>query len=223
MALEKDMQIEFKKQFSVELDYYLKNLDFLNWYRYYFIVKEVIELMPKSILEIGPGSGIVKNCLKPMVELYIVMDINPKLNPDILADVREYKEELERKFECIIIADVLEHMPFIDSEKSLKNLYNYLKKGGKVIITIPHRGSYFLIMTPTYKPHVISIPTGFLSLGSFYRRFIKRKIWIDPHHCWEIGDGNIKKNDVEIIFKKVGFEIEKFKKLLYVDFWVLKK
>jgi len=33
----------------------------------------------------------------------------------------------------------------------------------------------------------------------------------------------IEKENVEEIIGKVGFEIEKFKKLLYVDFWVLKK
>jgi len=58
---------------------------------------------------------------------------------------------------------------------------------------------------------------------SFYNQVIKRKIWIDPHHCWEIGDGKIEKRDVETAMEKVGFNIEKFMKLLHVDFWVLTK
>jgi hypothetical protein len=51
-----------------------------------------------------------------------------------------------------------------------------------------------------------------------YRRFIKRKIWIDPHHCWEIGDGRIKKKDIENLLVDCGFIISLFKKLLYVDY-----
>jgi len=210
-------------QFHYEQSYYLKQLDFLNWYRYFFIIKEVVDFMPNNILEIGTGSGIVKSCLQHLVESYTVLDINPKLRPNILGDLRDYKIELENEFECVIIADVLEHIPFSDVEKSLTNIYSYLKNGGEALITIPHRRSNFLFMTPLCKPHVITVPTGFLSPGAFYRRFIKRKIWIDPDHCWEIGDGRIKKTNVELVFKQVGFSIEKFKKLLYVDFWILKK
>lgn len=216
-------QYEFNLQFQDDRDYYLKHLDFLNWYRYYFIIREIIDFKPKQILEIGVGSGLVKNCLQPIVEEYTVMDVNKKLEPDILADVREKKKELEQRFDCVIVADVLEHIPFDDVEMSLCNVYSYLKDGGKALITIPHRRSHFLIMTPTYKLNVITVPTGFLSPGAFYRRFIKRKIWIDPSHLWEIGDGRIKRADVELSYKKVGFSLEKFHKLLYVDFWVLKK
>jgi predicted SAM-dependent methyltransferase len=180
--------------------------------------------MPNDVLEIGTGSGIVKNCLRPLVKNYVVLDINPKLKPDLVGDVRAYQSGLENNCDCVIIADVLEHLPFCDFEKSLKHIYSYLKREGKLLMTIPHRRSHFLFMTPMQiGPWVFTVPTGFLSLAAFYRRFIRRKIWIDPHHCWEIGDGKIKKVDVERLFKKNGFMIDKFKKLLYVDFWVLKK
>jgi len=78
-------------------------------------------------------------------------------------------------------------------------------------------------MTPTQIPHVFTVPTGFLSLGAFYRRFIKRKIWIDPCHCWEIGGGNVKVKDVNSVLIDCGFEIQKLEKLLYVDYWILRK
>lgn len=213
----------FDSQFYLEKDYFLKQLDFLNWYRYFFIIKDAINFMPNTILEIGVGSGIVKSCLQPIVKKYTVLDINPKLQPDIMADLRDYQVILENKFDCIIAADVLEHMPFSDLKINLKNIYNYLKNEGKALITIPHRRSHFLFMTPRQIPHVITVPTGFLSPGAFYRRFIKRRIWIDPDHCWEIGDGKVRRSDVEKTFKRVGFCIEKFEKLLYVDYWVLGK
>ena len=214
---------DFNSQFHLEYEYYLKKLDFIDWYRYFFIIKEVIGLRPEVLLEIGAGNEIVKNCLRKFIKNYRVMDINAKLNPDILSDIRKFKPELKERFNCIICAEVLEHMPFSDSGINLRNIYGYLTKNGKALITIPHRRSHFLFMTPTQKPYVFTVPTGFLSPGAFYRRFIKRKIWIDPHHCWEIGDGKVKRRDVELLFRKVGFRVEKFKKLLYVDFWVLSK
>lgn len=217
------MDEKFNAQFGLERKDYLDNLDFLNWYRYYFIVKEALSLAPRSVLEVGVGSGIVKNCLSPAVGEYVVMDINAKLRPDILGDLRDHNPELQGRFDCVIVADVLEHMPFSDLGKNLKNIYSYLAPGGRAIITIPHRRSHFLFMTPAYKPHVITVPTGFLSPGAFWRRFIKRKIWIDPHHLWEIGDGHVKRKHVERTFADCGFGMERFKKLLYVDFWTIRR
>jgi hypothetical protein len=210
-------------QFNLDKDYYLNKLDFLNWYRFYFIIKGVLEFKPRSILEIGAGSNIVKSCLESTVDSYIVLDINPRLKPDITGDVRVVIDRLKGKFDCVICADVLEHLPFVDLNNAVSNIFFYLSKKGKALVTIPHRRSNFLFMSPTQKPRVFTVPTGFLSWGAFYRRFIKRKIWIDPHHCWEIGDGKTSKRDVEQIFTKSGLRIVKFKKLLYVDFWVLEK
>lgn len=217
-------EIDFNSQFSMSYEDYLKGIDFSNWYRYYFIIKAVVNFKPKNILEIGAGNEIVKNCLKNLVKDYKVMDINSKLNPDILSDLREFKSELKEKFDCLICADVLEHIPFSDFKTSLTNIYKYLTYNGKALITIPHKRSHFLFITPWYKPYLLTLPTtGFGSRKAFYARFIKKKILIDPHHCWEIGNGNIKKTEVEAVVRKVGFRIDKFAKLLYVDFWVLSK
>ena len=165
----------FDTQFELSKEYYLKNLDFVNWYRYYFIVKEVIDSSFQNVLEVGVGSGIVKNILKPLVKTYITMDINKKLSPDIVANVLEFQEKLIDKFDCVIIADVVEHLPFDCLERVLLNIKSYLVSNGKIIITIPHRRSNFLFMGPTYVPHVLTVPTGFLSPRASYRRFIKKK------------------------------------------------
>jgi len=213
-----------KNQFKLSRKYYLQQLDFLNWFRYSHLVTDVIRLGGKNILEIGTGSGIVKNCLEPIVNSYKVLDINPNLNPQFLGDVRTYNKKLEKKFDIIIAADVLEHMPFSDLSRTMNNIFAYLKKSSSyVLITIPHRCSNFLFMSPTQIPHVFRVPTGFLSLGSFWRRFIKRKIWTDPYHSWEIGDGNITVDKVKFCFSKEKFIIKKYKKLLYVDYFILKK
>ena len=213
----------FSRQFECKPEFWLENLDFLNWFRYYHLVKDALRLGSEDILEIGSGSGMVRNCLTPLVREYRVLDINANLAPDWVADVRERQPELAERFDCVIAADVLEHLPFDDLGKACGNLFFYLKPGGYALITIPHRQSNFLFMTPTQIPHVVTVPTGFLSPGAFWRRFIKRKIWIDPNHCWEIGDGHIRIKDVVAVFRAQGFVVEKFDKLLYVDYWVLVK
>lgn len=210
-------------QFQLTRNYYLNNLDFLNWYRYFAIIKAVLTLKPSTILELGVGDGLLKNSLEPLIQSYKVLDINPRLNPDFLSDVRKFIADLKESTDLIIAADIFEHLPFNDLDGAIGNVFRYLKPGGSALVAIPHRASYFLFMTPTQKPRVIAVPTGFLSWGAFYRRFIKRKIWIDPFHCWEIGDGKIRRSDVEKVFTKNGFMISKSEKLLYVDFWILEK
>lgn len=217
------MDASFQDQFSLQRSYYLENLDFLNWFRYYYLIKDVLAIKVDSILEVGSGSGLVKNCLKPLINTYKVIDINPELDPEILSDIRIHQDDLVGIFDCVIAADVLEHIPFADLRATCENIYSYLRPGGLALITIPHRQSNFLFMSPRQIPRVITVPTGFLSIGAFYRRFILRKIWIDPSHCWEIGDGNVKKKDVEAHFLSSNFIINKFEKLLYVDYWVLER
>ncbi len=217
------MKLKEYSQFEVERDYFFDKLDFVNWYRFFFIIKELLRARPKIVLEIGEGSGIVRRVVEPLVEKYETMDVNEKLNPNYLNDVRIPRPELKGKFDCTIAADILEHIPFEDLKQSLINLHAYLKPKGITLITIPHRASNFLWMTPTQIPHPVRVPTGFLSLGGFYRRFIKRRIWIDPDHQWEIGDGRHSVKDVETAIKDAGFKIIKRQSLVYVDFWVLSK
>ena len=215
---------KYQKQHSfANQQAFLEEMNFLNWYRYFSIAKVFLEIKPKLVLEVGPGEGTLKNIFEKYVEKYQTMDLNKNLQPNYVSDVRKFNQKLSNSFDCVIIVDVLEHIIFNDLKKALENIFNYLEKDGHALIAIPHRASYFLLMTPTYQPKVIRIPTGFCSPGAFYRRFIKRKIWIDPDHEWEIGDGKHTIKELEKIIREIGFKIEKREKLLYVDFWVLNK
>ena len=217
------MKVDADTQFICDKNDWLSGLDFSNWTRYYFLVKDSVSLDRRDILEVGGGSGLVRNCLEPLCHSYTTLDVNDNLSPEVVSDVCANVPELRDKFDCVIAADILEHIPFDSVRIAVENLHSYLQVGGYALITIPHRRSNFMYMTPHNIPKFFSVPTGFLSLGGFYRRFIKKKIWIDPCHCWEIGDGRHKVNDVNLIFTDCGFEIEKLQDLYYVDYWVLKK
>ncbi|HXF44196.1 MAG TPA: NTP transferase domain-containing protein [Candidatus Paceibacterota bacterium] len=118
---------------------------------------------------------------------------------------------------CVIAADILEHVPFEDLEIALKNLNSYLVPGGRALITIPHRLHYLLFMTSLFghKPLALRFPT--------LKRILGRKISIDPDHEWEVGDGRHRIIDAEEKMKKSGFKVEERYKLVYVDFRVLRK
>lgn len=215
------MNPEFERQFSVSPQFYLNGLDFLVWYRFFFLLKDALRLAPQDVLEVGGGSGFLRRCLEPEVARYQTMDINPHLAPEILQDVRVPCEVLRGRFDLVIAADVLEHIPFADLPQVIANLKATVRPGGHALITIPHRQSNFLFMGPAQIPRVMAVPTGFLSIGAFWRRFIRRRVWIDPNHCWEIGDGHVRIRDVEAVFAAAGWRTVSFRKLLYVDYWVL--
>jgi len=209
------------KQFRLQISDFLDKLDFVDWYRYFFIIKEVHRIKPNRVLEVGEGGGIIRRVTQEYTDQYDTLDVNTNLSPTYISDVRKKIEGISELYDCIIAADILEHIPFEDLVTALRNLGSYVKPGGTILITIPHRASYFLFMSPTNVPHVFRIPTGFLSPGAFYRRFIKRKIWIDPDHQWEIGDGIHSIADVERVIRETGLSIEARKTLFYVDFWIL--
>ncbi|HXF44203.1 MAG TPA: methyltransferase domain-containing protein, partial [Candidatus Paceibacterota bacterium] len=122
------MSCEYDKtrQFKFTPWEFLAKLDLLNWFRYAAIVKKLTEIKPKAVLEVGPGEGVIKNVMKGFVERYETLDVNPKLSPTHQGDVRKFKDELCEKYDCVIAADILEHIPFEDLEIALKNLNSYL-------------------------------------------------------------------------------------------------
>ena len=110
---------DYDSQFTLDKDYYIRGIDLSNWYRYYALIKSIGSFAPKRVLEIGAGNNVVKNCIQPMVDEYRVLDINSNFKPDYIGDSREFKKELKGKFNCVICADVLEHMPFEDLKRHM--------------------------------------------------------------------------------------------------------
>lgn len=216
------MAYDKTRQFKFTPWEFLAKLDLLNWMRYAAIVKELTNQKPKTILEAGPGEGVVKNVMKGFVEKYDTLDVNPKLSPTYQGDIRDFKDELRGKYDCVIAADILEHIPFKELEVALKNLHAYLQPGGAALVTIPHRAWFISITTWLwdYRQFIVRAPDWKRTL---YHRLMGRKNPIDSDHEWEIGDGKHSVKDVENAMKKTGFKVEKIQRLPYVDFWVLKK
>lgn len=49
---------DFNAQFEWSRKYWLDETDILNWIRFFYLVKELITIEAKKILEIGEGSGV---------------------------------------------------------------------------------------------------------------------------------------------------------------------
>jgi hypothetical protein len=99
-------------------------------------VRLVHSMNRKDILEIGIGNGIVSDFLRKSGLNVTTFDINPNLNPDVMGSVTDLIEIFQqRKFDLIICAEVLEHMPFERFEQAISNIAGTTNE--YAILTLP--------------------------------------------------------------------------------------
>lgn len=213
----------FTDQFTLSQRDYLASLDFFTWTRHFYVLRDLVAGVQGDVLEVGTGDGVVRRCVEPFVGSYKVMDINAELNPDVQGDIRQPQPSLIDGFDAVVATEVLEHLPFADVAGCLCNLKTYLRPGGELYLTLPHRKGHMLIVTPNQKLLKWRFPIGLTNLSEAYNRFVRRRIWIDPNHCWEIGDGKIRRNQISELLQQLGWEVKKFQPLPYCDYWVLRK
>lgn len=212
----------FDRQFSMQARDYLAGLDFYTWTRHFHVLRDLCELVQGDVLEVGTGDGVVRRCASPLVRSYRVMDINERLRPDVLGDLLDPQPALAACFDAVVCTEVLEHLPFERLGQALANLRGFLRPGGLLLLTLPHRKSHWLFVTPRQRLHAFRLPVGLTDLGEAWNRFVRRRIWIDPHHRWEIGDGRVARAQVQSALSCADLRTERFAELPYCDYWVLR-
>lgn len=211
----------FDDQYALDRRDYLAHLDFYTWTRHYHVFRDIGALVTGDLLEVGTGDGVVRRCAEPFVRSTTVMDINPRLHPDVLGNLLDRQPALEARFDAVVCTEVLEHIPFERFPTCLAHLRSFLRPDGLLFLTLPHRKGHMLVVTPRQRLLKWRFPVGLTSLGEAYNRFVRRRIWIDPHHCWEIGDGRVQRAQVDAQLVAAGLQTRNFSELPYCDYWVL--
>ena len=147
------------------------------WISFWYQTMEVYKTSPAKVLEIGPGPGIVSEILRRMKVKVTILDIDPKLNPNICADVTALSFT-DKSFDTVLAAEILEHIPFNEVPKALKELSRVSKKA--IVITLPHFSHFAPSIALKLFPYVPRFSKVFpISLP------VKHKF--DGQHYWEIG------------------------------------
>ena len=92
---------------------------------------------PKDTLFIGVDS---KWDYRFLFKQYTTLDINPKTNPDIVADIQECPEIKNDSYDAIIMTGVYEYLKFIDN--AFDEIFRILKPGGKALFCLPGSAYY---------------------------------------------------------------------------------
>lgn len=211
----------FDAQYRLSPRDYLDGLDFYTWTRHFHVLHDLVARETGVVLEVGTGDGVVRRCVQPFVRSYTVMDVNPQLEPDVLANLLDPVPMLAGRFDAVVCTEVLEHLAFVQLPVALARLRGFLRPGGRLYLTLPHRKGHVLVVTPRQRLLNWRFPIGLTSLSEAWNRFVRRRIWIDPHHCWEIGDGRVGRAEVEQHLRAARLRTEAFTELPYCDYWVL--
>jgi len=213
----------FDSQFVLTQREYLAHIDFYTWTRHFHVLRDLCARVQGEVLEVGTGDGVVRRCIEPFVRSYTVLDVNERLAPDIVANLLDPQPALAARYDAVVCTEVLEHLPFDELQRALAQLASFLKPGGELYLTLPHRKGHVLVVTPRQRLWKWRFPVGLTSLAEAYHRFVRRRIWIDPHHCWEIGDGRVERRHVQQRLEAAGLRTETFTELPYCDYWIVRR
>ncbi len=176
-----------------------KHYDFLKyshpgrWASYFFQLKEVLSLNPRSILEVGVGDKVFGSFIKNNTDIsYTSLDIAPDLHPDIIAPITA-TGLATNSYDLVCVFEVLEHIPFDQFEEALRELLRVSKK--HVVISVPHFGPpvQFLLKIP-FLPYI---------KFSFKIPFARKHVF-NGEHYWEIGKKDFSVSRVIESIEKCG-------------------
>ncbi len=130
---------------------------------YWYQIKETLNLRPATVLEIGVGAGMVAAYLRSMAIDVKTFDINSNLIPDYCGSVLNLSESVNNvKFDLILCARVLHHIPYHDFGLALEQLAQSTKK--YVVLTLPFEdfAFYFGFRYTSAQQRIIrvSLPLG---------------------------------------------------------------
>lgn len=141
----------------------------------------VLEHEPQTVLEIGPGPGMVTAALRAIGVTVTTVDVQPELEPDVVASVTDLPFE-DNAFDVSMCCQVLEHLPFDQFLPALKELGRVSQKA--VIVSLPDARSCWKLSgrLPRLK--------HFSFMISRTRNLRPERIeqsWLKSGHYWEIG------------------------------------
>lgn len=201
----------------IKVDYFAKSYDTKERFiSYWHQIHEVISLEPKNVLEIGKGNGFVSDYLRKRAVDIITLDIEKRLNPDIVGNILSLPFK-DNSFWVITCYEVLEHLPYEDFLKVLSEIFRTSKS--YVILSLPD-------VERAYKLDMQVPKLGEIKKLIILPRSKKPVHKFDGEHYWEIGKAGYPLSRIINDIKKQNFEVKKTYRIFeypYHRFFILKK
>jgi SAM-dependent methyltransferase len=108
---------------------------------------ETLSLEPRTVLEVGPGAGLVTDWLRRSGIEVITLDLDPALEPDVQGSVTKLPFE-DGSFDVVLCCEVLEHLPFDDSRRAMSEIARVSHKAA--VISVPDQRPWIGLAYPLY-------------------------------------------------------------------------
>lgn len=196
---------------------------------YWHQINEVISVTPEKVLEVGIGNGFVSNYIKNRGIKVITLDIDKRLNPDIVGSVLELALPNE-SFDVVTCCEVLEHLAYKDFRKALSEMFRVSKS--RAIVSLPDISRVYRVHV--YIPKIgeikklISLPWIKKPTHNFNQEYYldRGEYGYSIPHYWEIGEVGYSLSKISNDIKSIGFKIAKTYRVFekpYHRFFVLAK
>lgn len=110
------------------------------WLSYWYQLSLVRKVHPATVLEIGPGEGVVSEALCKDKVAVTTCDIDAAVRPDIVGSITALPLP-DSSFDLVLAAEVLEHIRFEDVPVALAEIARVART--HVVISLPHAGYTF--------------------------------------------------------------------------------
>lgn len=168
------------------------------WNSYYYQIAEITKLKVKSILLIGVGDGIVVNVLRGLGYDVTTFDFDDNLKPDIVGSVCDIDTLINKKYDCILCCQVLEHLPFDKFEEIIKKFSNIAKEN--VIISLPYN-RIKIFVSKIYTPIIHDISFKVLVPKFWQLKYrMEKEGW--GEHYYEVGIKSVSKKKIRKILNE---------------------
>ncbi len=188
--------------------------DLARWCSYWYQIRSAMRLRPRSVLEIGSGTGVFRSYLRNAGIQVASLDIDDSRTPDYVGSVAELDRALPPglRFDAIAAFQVLEHLPFEQFETCLEGLAS---RADHVLLSLPHHGSQWRL---SFRFPGLRGSRGFHLPHPW--KFRRAEF---PEHHWELGVGYSIRGITKIIRSRFDVIDRRFvPENPYHYMWVLK-
>lgn len=169
------------------------------WASLWHQVDEIIKCQPKTVLEIGKGSGLLGVLLKHYGIDYQSVDVDPELKPDYVAPIINLPVA-DDSFDVVGCFQILEHMPYSDFQKAISEIARVSKR--YVIISLPDAKRLWVYSFDLPKIGRVSLKIPKPTLRPKHHVF-------DGQHHWEINRAGYSLRKVTQDIEDNGLKVDK--------------
>ena len=196
---------------------------------YWHQIDEILSLNPERVLEVGIGNGFVSNYLARSGITVMTLDIDKRLNPDVVGSVLKIPFP-DRSFNVVSCCEVLEHLPYEDFTRALSEIYRVSRLHAVLSLPDITRVCRVNIQIPTIGEirKLVRLPMLRRPIPNFNKEVPSEigTVGYSIEHYWQIGESGYPLYKIIKDIKSVGFKIQKIYRVFELPlhrFFVLEK